>query len=165
MGLSCWFYRLSRWVLGGIFIFAGTVKLMTPEGFALLIDAYGIVPEVLLLPLAIGLPTLEVVAGIGLILDIKGSLAAITGLLVMFVFILCYGIWMGLDVDCGCFGPDDPEAEAFHGLRATLYRDLIMLAGVFSIYIWRRYNAFKPKNMFTLIQKGRERRREEDAYV
>jgi hypothetical protein len=138
---------------------------MAPEGFALLIDAYGIVPEAVVLPLAIGLPILEVLAGLGLIFDIKGSLAAITGLLVMFVFILSYGIWMGLDVDCGCFGPDDPEADAFHGLRASLYRDLVMLAWVFSIYIWRRYNAFKPIDMFTLIQKVRERRRAEDAYV
>jgi hypothetical protein len=79
----------------------------------------------------LGCRLLEVIAGIGLLFDIRGSLALITGLLVLFMVVLGYGIWMGLDVDCGCFGPEDPEAEAFHGLRLSLFRDLVMMAGVF----------------------------------
>jgi hypothetical protein len=108
------------------------------------IEAYGFVPEGLLIPVAIGLPLLEVIAGFGLLFDIRGSLAVITGLLVLFMVVLGYGIWMGLDVDCGCFGPEDPEAEAFHGLRLSLFRDLVMMAGVIFIYGWRRYRAIRP---------------------
>ena len=131
-----WLYRLCRWTLGGIFIYASGTKLLEPEIFAVLIEAYGIVPEGLLLPVAIGLPLLEVIAGIGILFDIRGSLALITGLLVLFMTVLGYGIWMGLDVDCGCFGPEDPEAEAFHGLRLSLFRDLVMMVGVFFIFGW-----------------------------
>lgn len=120
-----WPYRLCRWALGGIFIYAGGTKLLEPEIFAGSIDAYGIVPEGLLIPVAIGLPLLEVTAGIGLLFDIRGSLTLITALLVLFMVVLGYGIWVGLDVDCGCFGPEDPEAEAFHGLRRSLFRDLL----------------------------------------
>ena len=112
-----WAYKLSRWGLGGIFIYAGSIKLLEPKTFAVLIDAYGIVPESLLVLVAVALPALEVAAGIGLLLDIKGSLSMISGLLALFIAILGYGIWMGLDVDCGCFGPEEPEAKAFHGLR------------------------------------------------
>ena len=137
-----WLYKLCRWTLGGIFICAGGTKLFEPEVFAVLIDAYGIVPEGLLMPVAIGLPFLEVIAGFGLLCNFRGSLALITGLLVLFMVVLGYGIWMGLDVDCGCFGPEDPEAEAFHGLRLTLFRDLVMMAGVIFIYGWRRYRAY-----------------------
>jgi uncharacterized membrane protein YphA (DoxX/SURF4 family) len=137
-----WLYRLCRWTLGGIFIYAGGTKLFEPEVFAVLIDAYGIVPEGLLVPVAIGLPFLEVTAGFGLLCNIRGSLALITGLLVLFMVVLGYGIWMGLDVDCGCFAPEDPEAEAFHGLRLSLFRDLVMMAGVIFIYGWRRYRAY-----------------------
>ncbi len=133
-----WLYRLCRWTLGGIFIYAGGTKLLEPEIFAVLIDSYGIVPEVLLIPVAIGLPLLEVIAGIGLLFDIRGSLALITGLLVLFMVVLGYGIWMGLDVDCGCFGPEDLEAEAFHGLILSLFRDMVMMVGVFFIFGWRR---------------------------
>jgi hypothetical protein len=60
-----WFYKLCRWTLGGVFIHAGGTKLLAPQIFAVLIDAYGIVPAGLLLPVAIGLPLLEVIAGIG----------------------------------------------------------------------------------------------------
>lgn len=159
-----WAYNLVRWVLGGIFIYAGSTKLLTPEILAVLIEAYGIVPEKLLMPVAIVLPALEVLAGIGLLFDIRGSLAVIAGLLVLFMAVLGYGIWMGLDVDCGCFGPEDPEAKAFHGLKVSLYRDLAMLAGVFFIYGWRRCRAIRPMSFKLTINKLFQKRRTEDAY-
>ena len=158
-------YKLSRWGLGGIFIYAGCIKLLEPKAFAVLIEAFGAVPESMLMPVAIALPALEVAAGIGLLFDIQGSLATIAGLLLLFIVILGYGIWMGLDVDCGCFGPEDPEAKAFHGLRLSLFRDLVMLAGVAFLCGWRRYRAIKPLKITRLINKLWKRRTTEDAYV
>jgi hypothetical protein len=107
---------------GAIFIYAGVIKLLEPASFAVLLDAYGIIPDPLILPVATVLPALEVAAGAGLLFDLRGSLSFITGLLVLFSVITSYGIWMGLDVECGCFGPQDPEADAFHGLKTTLLR-------------------------------------------
>ena len=156
-----WIYKISCLSLGGIFIYAGSVKLLEPKIFAILIEAYGIVPESLLMPVAIILPVLEVAASIGLLFDIEGSLFMIAGLLVFFIAILSYGIWMGIDVDCGCFGPEDPESEAFHGLKASLCRDLIMLSGIVFIYAWRRYRSIKPVR---ITQKTMEKRRMEEAY-
>jgi hypothetical protein len=138
---------------------------MEPRIFAVLIEAYGFVPEGLLIPVAIGLPLLEVIAGFGLLFDIRGSLAVITGLLVLFMVVLGYGIWMGLDVDCGCFGPEDPEAEAFHGLRLSLFRDMVMLAGVIFMYGWRRYRAIRPTGVMVIVNQLFSKRRKEDAYV
>jgi len=139
-----WIYKSIRWILGGVFIYAGSIKLPDPGIFAVLIEAYGIVPESLLMPMAVALPVLEVIAGVGLLFDLEGSLSVITGLLVLFIVILSYGIWMELDVDCGCFRPEDPESKAFHGLRLSLYRDLFMLAGVVFAYVWRWYRNIKP---------------------
>ncbi len=102
--------------------------------------------------------------GIGLLFDIRGSLALITGLLVLFMVVLGYGIWMGLDVDCGCFGPEDPEAEAFHGLRLSLFRDLVMMAGVIFIYGWRRYRAIRPADVMVIVNLLFSKRSKEDAY-
>jgi uncharacterized membrane protein YphA (DoxX/SURF4 family) len=164
MKMMDWLYRLCRWTLGVIFIYAGSTKLLEPEIFAVLIEAYGFIPEGLLMPVAIGLPLLEVIAGIGLLFDIRGSLALIAGLLVLFMMILGYGIWMGLDVDCGCFGPEDPEAEAFHGLRLSLIRDLFMMTGVFFIYGWRRYRAIRPTNVTVMVNQLFRERRKEDVY-
>ena len=159
-----WLYRLCRLTLGGIFIYAGGTKLLEPEIFAVLIEAYGIVPEGLLMPVAIGLPFLEVIAGFGLLFEIRGSLALITGLLVFFMVVLGYGIWMGLDVDCGCFGPEDPEAEAFHGLRLSLFRDLVMMVGVFFIFGWRRYRCIRSASVMVMVSQLIRKRRKEDAY-
>lgn len=159
-----WGYKLIRWVLGGIFIYAGSTKLLAPEIFAVLIEAFGLVPDRLLMPMAIVLPTLEVIAGIGLLFDIRGSLTVMAGLLALFMAVLGYAIWMGLDVDCGCFGPEDPEAKAFHGLKVSLYRDLAMLAGVVFIYGWRRCRAIRPMSFKLTINKLFQKRRTEDAY-
>ncbi|MCU0564524.1 MAG: DoxX family membrane protein [Desulfobacterales bacterium] len=133
-----WAYRLTRWGLAAVFLGAGASKLADPAAFAALIDAYGLVPDPVLLPLAVGLPLVEVVAAIGLLADVRGSLAVIAGLMAVFVAILAYGIHMGLDVDCGCFAPGDIESRAYHGLRTALNRDLVMTAGIAFLYAWRR---------------------------
>ena len=117
------------------------------------------------MPVAIGLPLLEVIAGVGLLLDIRGSLAWIACLLVLFITLLGYGIWTGLDVDCGCFGPEDPEALAFHGLRQSLFRDLAMMAAVIFLYGWRRYRAIRPVALMVIVNRLFRKRRREDAYV
>lgn len=152
-------YQICRWVLGGIFIYAGSTKLWEPIVFATLIDAYGILPETLVLPTAIALPLLEIIAGIGLIFDIRGSLSTIAGLLLLFILVLGYGIWMGLDVDCGCFAPGDPEARAFHGLKEALFRDVAMMLAVAFIFAWRKYHAIWPvdikRYLFLRIQHRR----------
>lgn len=139
-------HTLCRWGLGLVFIIAGGAKLASPATFATLIDAYGIAPEGLLMPVAVALPLIEVVAGIGMLFDMRGSLSVITVLLLFFIVILSYGLWMGLDVDCGCFSPGDPEAKAFHGLRAALYRDLFMLAVVMFVYFRRHFRAIQRLN-------------------
>jgi len=149
--LSPLIYHLIRVLLCVIFLWSGISKLMGPKEFAVIIDAYGLMPEAWILPMAIILPLLEMVFGLGLLLDIRGSLAGIAGLLMLFMAILSYGIWLGFDVDCGCFGPQDPESEAFHSLRPALYRDFIMFAGVIYLYIWRCYRSIKPVRLMSLF--------------
>jgi uncharacterized membrane protein YphA (DoxX/SURF4 family) len=134
---SVWCYRLIRWVLSMLFIWAGCTKLADPQAFSVIIQDFGIVPEFSVKPIAVILPVLEVTAGIGLIFDIRGSLAVITGLLALFIVTLGYGIWLGLDIDCGCFGPEDPELRAYNGLRSAFYRDLAMMVVIFHLYFWR----------------------------
>lgn len=164
ISVFAWCYGVLRWILGIVFICSGAVKLIQPQTFAVLIDAYGLLPDVLLMPVAVILPALEVIAGAGLLVDSRGSLGAITSMLVLFVLILSYGIHMGLDVDCGCFGPDDPESQAFHGLRPALYRDMAMLAAIAYLYIWRHLGQIQPQKTTLLIKsKPTRKRRMEDV--
>lgn len=135
--LSTWIQRCVRWALAGVFLYAGLGKLADPAAFAVVIDAFGILPHAWVRPVAVGLPALEVVAALALAMDIRGGLAAITGLLLVFIAILVRAIHMGLDIDCGCFGPSEPESRAFPHLRAALLRDMVLLAGVAILYGWR----------------------------
>lgn len=147
-----WIYRGVRVMLGIIFICSGGAKLFNPQNFAVIINAYGLIPEPAVLPAAVGLSILEMVAGAGLLLDVQWSLGIIAGLLLLFTAILSYGLWMGLDVDCGCFGPDDPEGQAYHSLRPALYRDMAMMAGAGYLFFWRRLKSLRPVKFSTLYQ-------------
>ena len=131
-------------ILAGIFLWSGIAKLLAPASFAVIIEAFGLIPESWAMPVALVLPALEVFAAVGLLLDIRGSLAIVSGMLVLFMAILLYGIQLGLDIDCGCFGPHDPESRAFHSLRPALYRDFVMMAGVIYLYVWRRVRSIQP---------------------
>ncbi len=147
-----WPYRIIRWVLAGIFLWSGTSKLLTPVSFTVIIEAFGLIPESWIMPVAIILPVVEIFAAVGLLLDIRGSLAVVSGMLVLFMAILLYGIHQGLDIDCGCFGPQDPESEAFHNLRPALYRDLVLMAGVIYLYFWRFYRSIKPARLIHFVK-------------
>jgi uncharacterized membrane protein YphA (DoxX/SURF4 family) len=121
--------------MGGIFIYSGAVKLLDVKGFARMISLYELVPDQLLAPVAIGLPALELLAGIGILFEISGALSAIFAMLIMFCSILWYGILKDLDIDCGCFST--AELKGQNSLRQALYRDFVMIAGCCYLYLYR----------------------------
>jgi len=133
-------YFCGRCLLAGVFLWSGGSKMYQPTAFAEVIGAYGLLPELLNFPAAIFLIVAEILLGIGLLIDLRGSLSATTLLLLLFIAVLGYGIYLGLDVDCGCFGPDDSETAAFHDLRGALYRDLLLLLVISYLYLWRFAN-------------------------
>lgn len=130
-----WIYRIIRWTLAGVFIWAGAVKLMAPKDFAKVIASYNLAPDYMLAPLAIGLPMLEIIAGIGLIFDIAFTLETVTGLLGLFIVVLWFGILKGLDIDCGCFSPN--ELKHHDELRRALYRDIVFMAMAVYLFVHR----------------------------
>ncbi|HKJ98051.1 MAG TPA: DoxX family protein [Desulfotignum sp.] len=152
-------YTAVRFILGGIFLYSGVLKLSDLAAFAELIGAWGMIPRQLNGLAAVVIAFTEAAAGAGLILDIRASLGTITVLLVMFMAVLTYGISMGYDIDCGCFGESDPEAQAFHSLRQALVRDLFMVGTAGYLYLWRRQKNHTPvawNQLFThFIQKRR----------
>lgn len=147
-----------RVLFAGVFTGSGIAKLATLREFAVIVDAYGLIPNALSGWAALGLASLELAAGIGLLVDLRGSLAVVTAMMVLFILVLSYGIHLGLDVDCGCFGPGDPEGEAFHGLRAALVRDLAMMIGIVYLYGWRRLRGAAPLGWKRLCSRGLHRK-------
>jgi putative oxidoreductase len=95
-----------RVVLGGLFVYAGVVKITDPLDFAQDIRNYRLVGQTLSFIVAIVLPWLEILAGAFLVLGVwkRGAALVITGLLVFFIVLTLVTMARGLDVDCGCFG-------------------------------------------------------------
>lgn len=137
---NLWVYRGLRWLVAGVFLWAGSVKLMDPAAFAVVIDAFGILPEGLSGVVAVLLPVVEIAAALALIVEVRWSLETLSALMLLFMAILGYGIFLGLDIDCGCFGPDEPESRAFSGLRTSLYRDFGICGLMALVYVSRRLN-------------------------
>lgn len=147
-----WSYSLIRIGLAVAFLTAGAVKIANPMTFAVTIDAFGILPGPLALPVAVILPVIEIIGAMALLLDIRGSLTLITLMILVFIAVLGYGLHMGLDIDCGCYGPGDPEAEAFSSIRGALWRDLFMLGCAAFLYVWRSILGVAPRSFVNRYQ-------------
>jgi uncharacterized membrane protein YphA (DoxX/SURF4 family) len=113
-----------RFVLGGLFVYAGLVKALEPLDFAQNIRNYALVGQSLSFIAAIVLPWLEILAGACLVAGIwkRGAALVISGLLIFFIVLTVVTMIRGLDIDCGCFGAIDRKA----GLSVIL-EDLAML--------------------------------------
>jgi len=145
-------YHLARCGLALAFLAAGAVKLARPEVFVVTLRALGLVPDGLVGPLSILLPGLEIAAAVLLLRDVRGSLALIAALLAVFVAVLAYALRMGLDIDCGCYGPGDPEREAFSSLRGALWRDGAMLGAVAVVYWLRRARGWRGRTLADFVR-------------
>lgn len=122
-----WLDRLSRWLLAAVFFAASVPKIFTPMSFAANIGAYGLLPEFMLLPAALVISVGEFVTAVGLLFARKKALLSTAVFMAVFIGVISYGLYLGLDIDCGCFGPEDPEHDAFSGLKTALVRDLCLL--------------------------------------
>jgi len=101
--LSPLLYHGYRLFIGGLFLYAGAIKLSDTAGFSETIAAYRLLSDPLVPCAALGLPAFEVVAGFGALLNRRWAILSILAMMVLFLGILGYGVATGLNIDCGCF--------------------------------------------------------------
>ena len=101
-----YFLFLVRITLAFIFIYAGTEKISDPEGFALSISNYRLLPISSINFISITLPWIEIVTGILLLFGIavKENSTIIFSMLIIFTIAIVISLLRGLSIDCGCFG-------------------------------------------------------------
>ncbi len=94
----------SRILLGAIFLVAGLSKAHQPEIFAAQIAGYQLVPSTLVTLMALALPRIEILAGMGLIFRLlPRSCALVTAALSLgFAISTSVALARGLNIDCGC---------------------------------------------------------------
>jgi hypothetical protein len=142
---SSWPSRLIRFGLGMVFVYSGMIKLGAPKAFARTLSQYDLIPDSLLPVVAIGLPILELLAGIGVVLAFRGSLSLMSSLLLLFTIVLWYGILRNLNVDCGCFSTEELKGQA--GIWKAFYRDLILLGAALFLFVTRWIQIGRKENV------------------
>ena len=98
--------RVIDVVVGGVFIYAGVLKVLDPVQFGLDIDNYKSLPWFVSVRLAFFLPWLEILCGVALIFRFlyRGGLSILTALILVFIGATIAAKARGLDITCGCFG-------------------------------------------------------------
>ena len=96
--------RIVAALLGSVLLWAGLSKLLNPSAFINSIGEFGLVWEPLLGAVAWGVIGLELAAGGGLWCFRRWAVGLACALVVVFLCVLGYGILLGLDIECGCFG-------------------------------------------------------------
>jgi putative oxidoreductase len=119
-------WRVLAVLLGGLFVYAGAVKIVDPMHFAIDIDNYKMLPWAVSVRLAFYLPWLEIFCGIAVIFRLlyRGGLSILTALTSIFVVASIIAKGRGLDISCGCFG----EASKYLSFTWHLALDFILLA-------------------------------------
>ncbi|PYJ89964.1 MAG: hypothetical protein DME70_01340 [Verrucomicrobia bacterium] len=126
--------RIVAILIGGLFIYAGVIKVIDPVEFARDIDNYKMLPWPVGVWLALYLPWLEIFCGLALITRVlyRGSVFIVTGLISLFIIASIVAKARGLDVSCGCFG----HASQHLNFSWHLVLDFLLLGGL--LLLWKR---------------------------
>jgi uncharacterized membrane protein YphA (DoxX/SURF4 family) len=124
-------YHLCRLLLGGVFVWAGAVKALDVPAFAGQVAAYRLLPYAWNYAVAATLPYVELLAGALLLgnFKVRPATALLATLNSIFIVVLGSVLARGLEIDCGCFGPDAGTTP-----WQALGRDLLLLALAVAVY-------------------------------
>ena len=145
-----WIDKIVKFIVGGLFIFSGLVKLNDPRGTEIKMEEYfevfstdfGHFFEYLIpiaLPIALFLVILEIVLGVAVLLNYKmnWSIWALGVLITFFTFLTFYSAYFNKVTDCGCFGDAIPLTpwESFS-------KDVVL--AILIGYLFLRKDNFRP---------------------
>ncbi|NJC89377.1 MAG: DoxX family protein [Desulfuromonas sp.] len=124
-------YHLCRLLLGGVFVWAGAVKAFDVPAFAGQVAAYQLLPYAWNYTVAAALPYVELLAGGLLFCNLRVKPATLLMVLLngLFIVVLVSVLARGLNIDCGCFGPDAGTTP-----WQALGRDAVLLALAVAVY-------------------------------
>jgi uncharacterized membrane protein YphA (DoxX/SURF4 family) len=147
-GISLWLGFLARMVVGGVWIWAGLLKLPDPDASVTAVRAYQLLPPSLADGVGRVLPMLEVVVGACLVLGLLTRAAGVVSALMQAAFIIgIISVWSrGISINCGCFGDGGPDPDAFSKYPWEIARDtgLLLLS---LLIVWLRRTPLALDNL------------------
>ena len=153
---------IARYLVGGLFIFSGIIKVNDPIGTAIKLQEYFevfasdiaaffeiFVPASLFL--AVVLSVLEVILGIALLLRYQMKITSIILLIliVFFTFLTFYSAYFNKVTDCGCFG-DAIKLTPWQ----SFFKDIVLLVLIVVLFVKRKASARDHTDLHQHIQMG-----------
>ena len=134
-----WLLAPARLVLGGVWIAAGLTKITDLDASVRAVRAYRLLPEPVAQVLGAGLPPMEILLGLLLVVGLTVRAAAGVSALLLAAFVIgIASVWArGLRIDCGCFGSG---GELAAGVEPTYGWELARDTGLFvlaAMLTWR----------------------------
>lgn len=127
-----WFGLVARLGLGGVWIYAGWLKVDDLDASVQAVRAYQILPYEVADVVGRVLPMLEVVLGVCLVLGLLVRGSGVLSALLQLAFIAgIVSVWVrGISIDCGCFGDGgyDPDAESKYPWEIARDTGLLLLS-------------------------------------
>ena len=136
-----WVAVAARLVVGGLFVFSGMSKAVLPHAEVMaMVEQYKVVPDLLISPIAAGLPWVELASGTALFIGFLTTSAAwlVMAQLIAFSCLMILVLVAGIPIeDCGCFGNLGIQETPLQ----VLIRDLVLLVILASVLV-RRHDAW-----------------------
>jgi uncharacterized membrane protein YphA (DoxX/SURF4 family) len=127
---------LARLVVGGVWLWAGLVKIGHPDTSVTAVRAYQLLPYGVAESVGHVLPMLEIVVGACLVLGLLTRAVGGLSALMQLAFVIgIASVWArGIAIDCGCFGGGGADPHAFSHYPWELARDsALLLASLFLV--------------------------------
>jgi uncharacterized membrane protein YphA (DoxX/SURF4 family) len=116
--------------MAGVWMVAGALKIPDPQSSVQAVQAYQVLPADLARTVGYGLPVIEVVLGLCLLVGLFVRPASVisAGLLVLFIAAIT-SVWArGINIDCGCFGGGGTVSASQTNYPVEIARDSVLLA-------------------------------------
>ena len=147
-GLLAWAGLLARLVVGGVWLWAGLLKVPHPEESVTAVRAYQLLSPSLAVGVGRVLPMLEVVVGACLVVGLLARGTGLVSALLQLAFIIgIASVWSrGISINCGCFGDGGPDPDAFGKYPWEIARDsgLLLLS---LLVVWLRRTPLALDNL------------------
>jgi uncharacterized membrane protein YphA (DoxX/SURF4 family) len=133
-----WVGVLARLLVGGVWLYAGALKLPHPDTSVTAVRSYQLLPADLAETVGHVLPMLEIVVGGCLVLGLLTRFIGAVSALMQLAFIVgIVSVWSrGIAIDCGCFGNGGADPDAFGKYPWEIARDTGLLA-LSLLLVWR----------------------------
>jgi hypothetical protein len=130
---------MLRFLLSGIFVFSGIMKMLHLSEFSDVVLSIVKIDDFFMDVIVVLLPLVEIIFGFMFILNYhyKIAIMGIIGLLIVFIVLSIYSIVINLNVNCGCFGRIIDNKLG----SETLIRNLILLG--IGVYLFFNNNSYE----------------------